>query len=796
MAWEWSKKITRANVSGPTFEENVREALTEAFRSNAGSAPKFYSEFVVNRWVLQGENTKKDIVGGGSPDRSPFKMDGFTIFGQNHKLVDWQNNDTCAVVNFEFMTTAVGGLVNRIAQKIDYLSTITDAHNRQLEIHPGGAPLRYPPAGSDYAGTVRRIKQSNNKGRNKVLARIGLCTKYQYEDIDFNALDTVRRGSDIQTLLICMTKHDEKPGTAAQIGNRLHAQFPHNWPAVPQVQSVVSKGVDVPGAFDVTTPAGETIRVGQISRKEMLDWITTLEALEDAKPRFYGQITDRLFWDMTRFAFGRDNALSMNTSYRRRKRKQVNLNEIENLRSGGVQEFTVGPFGARVNIEADVYQFALRQDDLANLVQVERTMNTPEALQRTAMASHLASMARSWVSGKRSHLPIIVIADENTSFNMDLTARRHGLESSEDIIEPFGWRVIDGQHRVFSAYYKAPCAIANQFTLDVLMYKFRINRVTGALPTAEQMNEASGEIFYDVNYRAVTPPLEVALNHMARCEKFSTGWVGKGGNKAGFDRDLYSARIHAMRFLQELNKNSNVLANKIDLYAQGLVEDFAGAPGGTRKLLQPKSITTYMQKFFEFGWRNVGQYPLQSSPDSLYHTYSDPAKFGGVGRFFLQVPPAGGGGGMLDWGAVGGSVPNPSPVHHYGVPSIEQLVNAGFYSRLRQDFDNFCERIEVSGANPILDIQNWILKSEVSSSFLPALFTVFVKYYGINGGNFDLNAGPRIRAIGRAIAGITAPPNPVTGAPDWAVFKGGGGVTRLVEQIIASYNAARPRDRI
>jgi hypothetical protein len=151
---------------------------------------------------------------------------------------------------------------------------------------------------------------------------------------------------------------------------------------------------------------------------------------------------------------------------------------------------------------------------------------------------------------------------------------------------------------------------------------------------------------------------------------------------------------------------------------------------------------------------------------------------------------------MLDWGAVGGSVPNPSPVHHYGVPSIEQLVNAGFYSRLRQDFDNFCERIEVSGANPILDIQNWILKSEVSSSFLPALFTVFVKYYGINGGNFDLNAGPRIRAIGRAIAGITAPPNPVTGAPDWAVFKGGGGVTRLVEQIIASYNAARPRDRI
>ena len=109
----------------------------------------------------------------------------------------------------------------------------------------------------------------------------------------------------------------------------------------------------------------------------MLDWITTLEALEDAKPRFYGQITDRLFWDMTRFAFGRDNALSMNTSYVRRKRKLVSLGEIENIRSGGRQEFTVGPFGARVNIEADVYQFALKQDDLANLIQVERTMNTP-----------------------------------------------------------------------------------------------------------------------------------------------------------------------------------------------------------------------------------------------------------------------------------------------------------------------------------------------------------------------------------------------------------------------------------
>ena len=796
MAWGWSKKITRANVAGPTFEENVREALTEAFRSNAGSSPKFYSEFVVNRWVLEGDNTKKDIIGGSSADRSPFKMDGFMIFGQSHKLVDRKNNDTCAVVNFEFMTTAVGGLVDRIAQKINYLSTITDAHNRQLEIHPGGAPLRYPPAGSNYTGTVRRIKQSNNKERNKVLARLGLCTKYQYEDIDFNALDTVRMGSDIQTLLICMTKHDEKPGTAAQIGARLNAMYPRNWPAVPVVLPVQSEGNNVPGAFDVTTPAGETIRVGQISRKEMLDWITTLEALEDAKPRFYGQVTDRLFWDMTRFAFGRDNALSMNTSYRRQKRKLESLGEIENIRSGGVQEFTVGPFGARVNIAADVYQFALKQDDLANLIQVERTMNTPDALQRTAMASHLAGMARSWVSGKRSHLPIIVIADENTSFNLNPASARYGLQSNEDIMEPFGWRVIDGQHRVFSAYYKAPVAIANQFTLDVLMYKFQIVPGTGALPTAEQINEASGEIFYDVNYRAVTPPLEVALNHMARCEKFSTGWIGKKGNKAGYDSDLYSARVHAMKFLQELDANSNVLADKIDLYAQGLVEDFAGAPGGTRKLLQPKSITTYMHKFFEFGWRGAGLNPLQGSAESLFHTYSSPLKFGGVRRFFLQVSPAGGGGGMLDWGAVGGSVPNPSPVHHYGVPSIEQLVNAGFYSRLREDFDNFCERISVSAANPIQDLQNWILKPEISSSFLPALFTVFVKYYGVNGGNFDLTAGARISAIGAAIAALAPPIDPVTGFPNWKLIRGGGGVTYLVNQIIASYNAARPRDMI
>ena len=181
MAWEWSKKITRANVAADTFEENVREALTEAFRSNAGSAPKFYSEFVVNRWVLQGDNTKKDIIGGASADRSPFKMDGFTIFGQNHKLVNRQNNDTCAVVNFEFMTTAVGSLVDRIAQKIDYLSGITDAHNRQRVFVKRTGNLVYPTAGDNYEDTVRRIKESNNKGRNKRLAGIGLVSKYQYK---------------------------------------------------------------------------------------------------------------------------------------------------------------------------------------------------------------------------------------------------------------------------------------------------------------------------------------------------------------------------------------------------------------------------------------------------------------------------------------------------------------------------------------------------------------------------------------------------------------------------------------
>ena len=86
MSWKWSKTISRANVGRNPFEKAVGEALQAIFEGNAGNSPKLYLEMPTTRWVLQGDGTKKTVRGGASPDRSPFKMDAFTIFGNGHNL--------------------------------------------------------------------------------------------------------------------------------------------------------------------------------------------------------------------------------------------------------------------------------------------------------------------------------------------------------------------------------------------------------------------------------------------------------------------------------------------------------------------------------------------------------------------------------------------------------------------------------------------------------------------------------------------------------------------------------------
>ena len=119
MAWKWSKTISRANVGRNPFERAVGEALQAIFEGNAGNSPKLYLEMPTTRWVLEGDRAKRTVRGRGA-DRSPFKMDAFTIFGNGHILRDRWGNRTSAVVNFEFTTTQPNNIEDYMVGKINY----------------------------------------------------------------------------------------------------------------------------------------------------------------------------------------------------------------------------------------------------------------------------------------------------------------------------------------------------------------------------------------------------------------------------------------------------------------------------------------------------------------------------------------------------------------------------------------------------------------------------------------------------------------------------------------------------
>jgi hypothetical protein len=168
-------------------------------------------------------------------------------------------------------------------------------------------------------------------------------------------------------------------------------------------------------------------------------------------------------------------------------------------------------------------------------------------------------------------------------------------------------------------------------------------------------------------------------------------------------------------------------------------------------------------------------------------TYSNVAKFGGAIHYFHQVPN--GAGVMVPWGTVGGIVANPSPAHQYGVPTPSELDAEGFYQKLREDFDDFCERIQVgrlgyggvpAGVNYGDAVLAWCMDSSISSSFLPALFRVFLRYYceaqagaPLAFANLDLTPGARIQRIGRAINALTMPVPAGGLLPTWPGASGG-----------------------
>ena len=198
-------------------------------------------------------------------------------------------------------------------------------------------------------------------------------------------------------------------------------------------------------------------------------------------------------------------------------------------------------------------------------------------LQRLPEPVHLLQMAHDIQDGGRFPTPILCIPPDNIIVSHKNSEICH---AGGAIVTPYQWHIIDGQHRVFSYYFVEP-GTENIQALDINSY--------GLANPTDKPGVASA-LFLNVNFKALKPPVDLALAHHAYASQWPMGnWVAKRkGSSTEGDSQLFSSRILASRFLLELSSRDT---------AFGGFFKARGAKDKGKTSIQ--SISTYLSKDFE-----------------------------------------------------------------------------------------------------------------------------------------------------------------------------------------------------
>jgi hypothetical protein len=316
------------------------------------------------------------------------------------------------------------------------------------------------------------------------------------------------------------------------------------------------RGTDESSVIAVTLPNGEVLHVGLLERLKLVELAYLVKALSTA--RHHDLLDDRFMFELTSLA-GEPRFLEAMP-------QKVKIYEVTNGTSIQVD-------GKHVTYQ----RFAINPYDLIRLCTVLRLITDIAFLQRLPEGPHLDSMAQEVGAGGRFPTPVLCIPSKDVS--IDSGASRI-VQTGGAPLTPYQWHVVDGQHRAFCYYLVDPAkAVQN---IDVNCY---------TLANENDKAAVSSALFLDVNYKAIKPPIDLALSHHALALTWPQGgWVcqRKSSTCVRSDSQLYSSRILATRLLLEMNAKSSVFKEFFKL---------PGAKDPRKSSVQ--SLSTYLSPEFE-----------------------------------------------------------------------------------------------------------------------------------------------------------------------------------------------------
>jgi hypothetical protein len=278
-------------------------------------------------------------------------------------------------------------------------------------------------------------------------------------------------------------------------------------------------------AFKVTAPDGSIIHVGIVAREKLLELTYLALALNYAKR--HDLLNERFLHDLTSLA----GAPAL----------------LEPMpHKVGIQTPSA-PSPVRVDGKLVTFcRFSIDPFQFIRMCTVLRLVSDYAYLQRLPDGPHLEEMARDIEAGGRFPTPVLCIPADNNQVSPGQNLICH---TGGAIVSPYQWHIIDGQHRAFS-YYLVKTG-SNVQPLDIDSYELASPHDKAAIASA---------LFLNVNFKAIRPPIDLALAHYAYTTQWPGGmWVSKRrGRLSQGDSKLYSSRILASRFLLELSEKDTV----------------------------------------------------------------------------------------------------------------------------------------------------------------------------------------------------------------------------------------------
>ncbi|MGP8078737.1 MAG: hypothetical protein ACLQC7_08220 [Thermoplasmata archaeon] len=305
----------------------------------------------------------------------------------------------------------------------------------------------------------------------------------------------------------------------------------------------------------ITLGSGTKLFVGLVNREKLLELIYTAQALTHAERQ--DEVNERFLHELTQLAA-----------------RPVLLKPMpRSVEISGVSAPTTISIDGK---PATFHRFSIDPFLFLRMSTVLRLVSDYGFLQRLPEGPHLSEMAFDIEAGGRFPTPVLVIpASENfVNVKQSLVAHKGGA-----VVSPYQWHIIDGQHRAF-CYYLVPPGVKVQ-DLDINCYQ---------LSSPDDRGPVASSLFLNVNFKAIKPPIDLALAHYAYVTQWPEGnWVPRrrGRNQKG-DSKLYSARVLASRFLLDLSAGDTVF--------RGFFK-FKGTRDKKKTSIQ--SISTYLAGDFE-----------------------------------------------------------------------------------------------------------------------------------------------------------------------------------------------------